>query len=195
MQEHREVINLHIDNIENFFTSLDLVPLSQIENPNQLFKTFNGSKNQDLEDFLNNKSLDSDLRSATKTHLLVNNNLEIPKLIGYFTLTIKPILTKGISKEIIKKVDGFSKSRKCIYFHLIAQLGLSDEYIGNGLVDYLLYSAINLIETANKIVGGRYILVDAFNCEPVVHFYERNGFTKLATLENDDISIKMIYKI
>lgn len=195
MQKLQEVINLHINNVEEFFTSLDLIPLSQIENPNKLFNTFNGSKNKDLEEFLKNKSVDSDLRGSTRTHLLVNNNEAEPKLIGYFTLTIKPILTNGISKEFIKKVDGFSKERKCIYFHLIAQLGLSDEYIGIGLGDYLLYTAISLIEDANKIVGGRYILVDAFNCDPVIHFYERNGFIKLPTLEEDQNSIKMIYKI
>ncbi len=107
----------------------------------------------------------------------------------------KPILTNGISKEFIKKVDGFSKNRKCIYFHLIAQLGLDDSYIGNGLGDYLLYSAINLIEDANKIVGGRYILVDAFNCNPIIHFYNRNGFMELPTIEEDKNSIKMIYKV
>jgi len=52
----------------------------------------------------------------------------------------------------------------------------------------LLYSAITLIESANQIVGGRYILVDAFNCKPVIHFYERNGFTKLATIDENSTS-------
>lgn len=174
---------------------MDLIPLSQYENPTRLLNTFDGSKNQDLEDFIKNKSLDSDLRSSAKTHLLVDNSQKIPKLIGYFTLAIKPIITDGISKEIIKKIDGFSKSRKCIYFHLIAQLGLDDKYIGRGIGDYLLHNAINLIESVNQIIGGRYILVDAFNCEPVIHFYYRNGFTKLATIEDDTTSVKMIYKI
>ncbi len=119
----------------------------------------------------------------------------MPEVVGYFTLTIKSILTDGISKEVIKRVDGFSKNRDCINFYLIGQLGLSDKYIGNGLGDYLLYDAINLIEYSNVIIGGRYILVDAFNCKPVIHFYERNGFIKLETLENSPSSIKMIYKI
>ena len=108
---------------------------------------------------------------------------------------MKPILTEGISKEVIKKIDGFSKHRKCIYFYLIGQLGLHDDYIGKGIGEFLLFSAINLIEDANFAVGGRYILVDAFACSPVIHFYEQNGFTKLVTQEDTPNSVKMIYKI
>jgi len=52
-----------------------------------------------------------------------------------------------------------------------------------------------MIEESQKIIGGRYILADAFNCKPVVEFYKRNGFTKLVTSKDDSISIKMIYKI
>ena len=108
---------------------------------------------------------------------------------------MKPILTNGISKEVIKKIDGFSKERKCIYFYLIGQLGLHDEYMGQGIGDFLLYHAINLIENAHLILGGRYILVDAFACTPVIKFYERNGFIKLITKDENELSIKMIYKI
>ena len=108
---------------------------------------------------------------------------------------MKPILTEGISKEVIKKVDGFSKNRKCIYFYLIGQLGLHDDYIGQGIGEFLLFNAISLIEESHLIVGGRYILVDAFNSLPVLHFYEQNGFTKLVTQEDNENSVKMIYKI
>ena len=55
--------------------------------------------------------------------------------------------------------------------------------------------AIDMIEKSQKIIGGRYILVDAFNCKPVIKFYNKNGFIKLATSENNLTSIKMIYKI
>jgi len=96
---------------------------------------------------------------------------------------------------MIKKIDGFSKDRKCVYFYLIGQLGLSDKYIGSNLGHLLLFTAIDMIEISQKIIGGRYILVDAFNCNPVVEFYNRNGFTKLATSDKNSVSIKMIYKI
>jgi len=144
---------------------------------------------------LSQKAIDSDERGNARTHLLINNQLSTPEIVGYFTLTIKPILTDGISKEMIKKIDGFSKDRKCVYFYLIEQLGLSDKYIGSNLGHLLLFTAMDMIETSQKIIGGRYILVDAFNCKPVVEFYNRNGFTKLTTLEENPISIKMIYKI
>lgn len=166
-----------------------------MKNRHDLINTFKCSKNLDLEEYLSKKAIDSDDRGNAKTHLLVNNQLETPEIVGYFTLTIKPILTDGISKEMIKKIDGFSKDRKCVYFYLVGQLGLSDKYIGSNLGHLLLFSAIDMIEESQKIIGGRYILVDAFNCKPVVEFYNRNGFTKLITSEDDSISIKMIYKI
>lgn len=148
-----------------------------------------------MEEYLSQKAIDSDERGNARTHLLINNKLSTPEIVGYFTLTIKPILTNGISKEMIKKIDGFSKDRKCVYFYLIGQLGLSDKYIGSNLGHLLLFTAIDMIETSQKIIGGRYILVDAFNCKPVVEFYNRNGFIKLATSEENLVSIKMIYKI
>ena len=172
-----------------------MIALSEVENKYELIKTFKCSKNPDLEEYLSQKAIDSDERGNAKTHLLINNQLSIPEIVGYFTLTIKPILTDGISKEMIKKIDGFSKDRKCVYFYLIGQLGLSDKYIGSNLGRLLLFSAIDMIERTQKIIGGRYILVDAFNCKPVVEFYKRNGFTRLITSEDDSKSIKMIYKI
>ena len=108
---------------------------------------------------------------------------------------MKPILTDGISKEVIKRIDGFSKNRKCIYFYLIGQLGLHDDYIGQGIGEFLLFTAIEMIEKSHATIGGRYILVDAINCTPVTDFYERNGFTKLITQETNKESQKMIYKI
>ena len=172
-----------------------MLALSEVENKYSLINTFKCSKNLDLEEYLSQKAIDSDERGNARTHLLVNNQLSSPEIVGYFTLTIKPILTDGISKEMIKKIDGFSKDRKCVYFYFIGQLGLSDKYIGSNLGYLLLFTAIDMIETSQKIIGGRYILVDAFNYKPVVEFYNRNGFTKLATSEENSVSIKMIYKI
>jgi len=165
------------DNLEDFLSILSLVPLSHIDNPHALLQTFKCSKNKDLEDFLHHKALDFGKRGTSKTHLLLKDE----QIIGYFTLSMKPILTEGISKEVIKKIDGFSKNRKCIYFYLIGE--------------FLLFNAISLIEDSHLIVGGRYILVDAFDCLPVPHFYEQNGFTKLVTQEESDLSVKMMYRI
>ena len=144
-----------------------------------------------MEDFLHHKAIDFGERGTSKTHLLMKDDT----VIGYFTLSMKPILTDGISKEVIKKIDGFSKNRKCIYFYLIGQLGLHDEYIGKGIGEFLLFNAIDLIEQSHTYIGGRYILVDAYACTPVIDFYERNGFTSLVTQEERESSVKMIYKI
>ncbi len=167
------------------------MPLAHIENPQNLIHSFKCTKNKDLEEFLHQKALDFEKRGTSKTHLLIKDDT----IIGYFTLSMKPILTEGISKEVIKKIDGFSKNRKCIYFYLIGQLGLHDDYIGKGIGEFLLFNAIDLIEKSHTIIGGRYILVDAYACTPVIGFYERYGFTSLVTQEESEASVKMIYKI
>jgi len=59
----------------------------------------------------------------------------------------------------------------------------------------LLFNAIELIEKSHIMIGGRYILVDAYASPPVIEFYERNGFTSLVTEDENRLSIKMIYKI
>ncbi len=179
------------DNLEDFLSTLSLVPLAHIENPQNLLHSFKCSKNKDLEEFLHRKALDFGKRGTSKTHLLIKDDI----VIGYFTLSMKPILTEGISKEVIKRIDGFSKNRKCIYFYLIGQLGLHDDYIGKGIGEFLLFNAIDLIEQAHASIGGRYILVDAYACTPVIHFYERNGFTLLATEDENSMGVKMIYKV
>ena len=142
LQKNRlEGINLSIkDNLEEFLASLLLIPLNQIESPTALLKTFRCTKNSDLEEFLHSKALDFGKRGTSRTHLLIKEN----RVIGYFTLSMKPILTDGISKEVIKKIDGFSKNRKCIYFYLIGQLGLNDEYIGQGVGEFLSTMLLNL---------------------------------------------------
>ena len=189
--QKKEKFLLINDNLEDFLGTLHLVPLAYVENPHELIHSFKCSKNIDLEAFLHHKALDFGIRGTSKTHLLIKDTT----VIGYFTLSMKPILTEGISKEVIKKIDGFSKNRKCIYFYLIGQLGLHDDYIGKGIGEFLLFNAIDLIEKSHTMIGGRYILVDAYACPPVIGFYERNGFTPLITEDESELSVKMIYKI
>ncbi len=189
--QSKDNILLTKDNIEDFLSTLTLIPLAQIPDPQSLIDSFVCTRNSDLEDFLHDKARDFGERGTSKTHLLIKEDT----VVGYFTLSMKPILTEGISKEVIKRIDGFSKNRKCIYFYLIGQLGLHDDYIGKGIGEFLLFNAIDMIERSHTFIGGRYILVDAYACTPVIHFYERNGFTPLTTQEENETSIKMIYKI
>ena len=95
-------IKVYIRNPEEFFASLDLVTLSEVENKHDLISTFRCSKNLDLEEYLSQKAIDSDERGNARTHLLINNHLSTPEIVGYFTLT------DGISKEMMKKIDGCS---------------------------------------------------------------------------------------
>jgi len=119
-------------------------------------------------------------------------DIEKLKVVGYFSLSISVLLTNNLSKNQIKKIDGISKNKNCLYFYLIGQLGVSDFYIDMKVGSLLLSYAINEIKKAQKVVGGRYILVDAINHLKVINFYQNNGFK---ILFEDRETIKMVYKL
>jgi len=97
-----------------------------------------------------------------------------------------------MQKRLIKNLFkiGDLNNTKDIPCFLIGQLAKSDKFLNKKLGRNIMDLAIEKIETAQKIVGGRFILLDAVNNEKVIKFYEEFGFFKIehSTKEN----IKMI---
>ncbi len=178
---------------EALYATFKLCSIREIEP--SLIQTFQCELNQDLTSFIHNTAIDYEKRKIARTFVLVDEALK--QIVGYFTLSIKSLSTKGMSNSSIKKIDGISSNRDCIHSFLIGQLGISDKYAHYRFGTYLLDDAFFQIETAHNIVAGRYILVDAINNEKVIDFYMRHGFRLLDTYmeESKNDSIRMIYKI
>jgi len=153
----------------------------------KILKTFKCNLNQDVVDFLYNKSITFEKKLRAKTYLLIEQ--ETKKIAGYFTIAISVLYAKEIDKEVLFKIGDLNNTKDIPCF-LIGQLAKSDKFQNKKLGSYIMKSALNKLKEANKIVGGRFILLDAVNNEKVIKFYEEFGFFKIehSTKEN----IKMI---
>ena len=71
---------------------------------------------------------------------------------------------------------------------LIGRLGVSSEYCGKGLnigsqiLDFLK----GWFRSFDNKTGCRFIVVDAYNNEKTLHFYEKNGFNPLYKTEQEE---------
>jgi hypothetical protein len=148
-------------------------------------------KDKGVEDFLHTKAFDFDKRNVSRTYLLVDRESltnPIPVIAAYFTLAIKPLsIQHGVSKNMIKEIDGFSKNATSVGAVLIGQLGknlLFDRQIaGSNILD----EALRTIRKVCDIAGSRIVFLE---CEPLnklIAFYENNNFVRLQKNETNGL--------
>ena len=120
--------------LQEYYNSLTFVALNELlkqhsqEKIEKLLSTFECTQNPDLEEFLTTptKAIQSERRAITRTYLyleLQNNTLIV---VAYFTIAIKILYSEGLSKSVVKKLDGVDKNREAMPSYLIAQLGKSN---------------------------------------------------------------------
>jgi len=158
-----------------------------------MLKTFQCTKNKDLEDFLinPNKALSFEKRQISKTYLFLDNEL---KVVSYYTIALNIFSTQNLSKTFIKRLDGIDKNRDQIASYLIAQLGKSDNCkykIGNSIVNH----AIKTIQNVVSIIGGRFIIIDAVNNAKIIELYSNNNFIAIDDSNNITENIRMYYPL
>ena len=66
----------------------------------QILSEFSCEKNSDVEKFLKGKSIEFTKKNQSVTYLVFSN--EDAALVGYFTLTIKPIVVKADLIQLLK---------------------------------------------------------------------------------------------
>jgi len=189
--------------LTQYHNSLSLVALSELleqhpkEKITKLLATFQCTKNPDLEEFLTNptKAIQSEQRAITRTYLYLEVQNNTLMVVAYFTIAIRILYSEGLSKSVVKKLDGVDKNREAMPSYLIAQLGKSnscDYKIGLNILD----DAINTIKEAYQIVGGRFIILDAVNIPKVIEFYqsEPNAFI-LLDKNNQKPNARMYYPL
>ena len=189
--------------LQEYYNSLTFVSLNELlkqhsqEKIERLLSTFKCSQNPDLETFLTTpiKAIQSENRAIARTYLyleLQNNTLIV---VAYFTIAIKILYSEGLSKSVIKKLDGVDKDRKAMPSYLIAQLGKSNDCKYKiGL--YVLDNAIEKIRESQQVIGGRFIILDSVNIQKVIEFYqsEPNSFI-LLDKNTKEPNVKMYYPL
>ena len=157
----------------------------------QILSEFSCEKNSDVERFLKEQSIEFTKKNQSVTYLVFSN--EDAALVGYFTLTIKPISVKAdsFSNSMKRKIARVSEldvthGTYTLSAYLIAQLGknysegLNEKITG----EQLLQAAIDTIKELQYMAGGMVIFLEAEDNEKLMEFYEgQNGFRKFATKE------------
>lgn len=143
--------------------------------------------NSDIEFFLKNSAIELEKQCVSRTNLLcITDNNKIV-LAGYYTLTLKVLIADdmGVSKTTSKRIGKFCTHSDPFDLNilpapLIAQLGKNYSNSYNKLIsgDEIIETAIEDIQTASLLLGGRVVYIECADKPQLVSFYERNGFIK-----------------
>lgn len=156
-----------------------------------ILSEFSCEKNSDVERFLKEQSIEFTKKNQSVTYLVFAN--EDATLVGYFTITIKPISVNAdnFSNAMKRKIARVSELDEengtyTLSAYLIAQLGKNFTNGANETItgEQLLQAAVDTIKELQYMAGGMVIFLEAENEKKLMHFYEdRNGFKRFDTKE------------
>lgn len=149
----------------------------------QYIQEFTCPPNLDIENFLKKNAVEFCKKNQSITYLVLErHSLE---LLGYFTLTIKPItiINKLFSRTQIRKISRVGKLNEHrgtynLSAYLIAQLGknycegINSKISGEKLIDL----ALQKIRHVQNMIGGMVVFVEADNKEKLLDFYYKKSF-------------------
>ena len=154
----------------------------------QILSEFSCPLNPDVERFLKYSSIEFTKKNQSVTYLVFS--VADGKLLGYFTLALKPLTVRGETvsntvkrkllrvSELDKKSDTYTMSA-----YLIAQLGKNySENDGKMITGAeLLGLAWNKIKATQYMFGGMVTFLEAENEEKLLSFYRDNRFSQFDT--------------
>lgn len=144
----------------------------------------------DLDDFFANVALYYDSEMLGKSYVWLSK--DDPKhILGIITLANDSIKLKLLARSAINRIQrGVTNSKRGINFPavLIGRLGVSvgdrgrGMNIGSQIIDFVK----KWFRSSTNKTGCRFIVVDAYNNEKTIHFYEKNGFKLLYKTEEEE---------
>ena len=154
----------------------------------QILSEFSCPMNPDVERFLKHSSIEFTKKNQSVTYLVFS--VTDGKLLGYFTLALKPLTVRGETvsntvkrkllriSELDKKSDTYTMSA-----YLIAQLGKNySENDGKMITGAeLLELAWDKIKATQYMFGGMVTFLEAENEEKLLSFYRNNRFSQFDT--------------
>ncbi len=154
----------------------------------QILSEFSCPMNPDVERFLKYSSIEFTKKNQSVTYLVFS--VADGKLLGYFTLALKPLTVRGETvsntvkrkllrvSELDKKSDTYTMSA-----YLIAQLGKNySEKDGKMITGAeLLGLAWDKIKATQYMFGGMVTFLEAENEEKLLSFYRESRFSQFDT--------------
>ena len=144
--------------------------------------------NPEVERFLKEQAIDFAKKHQAVTYLVVSQEDNV--ILGYFAITIKPLVVNGepFSNTVKRKFTRFSEINKDdqtynMAAYLIAQLGknFSEDAVGRITGTKLLEAAISQVQAIQYQAGGMVSFVEAENKEKVLNFYTNYGYKRFAS--------------
>ena len=146
--------------------------------------------NPDLDDFFSTDAFFYDVELIGKTYAWVDAS-DPRQILGLITLANDSVKTHSLATTARNRLQRtVSNAKRGINFPavLIGRLGVSSAYQGKGMrigsqiIDYVK----DWFRSSENKTGCRFIVVDAYNNEKTLHFYERNRFKKLYKTEEEE---------
>ncbi|MBC2055043.1 hypothetical protein HCJ57_00790 [Listeria booriae] len=149
---------------------------------NRVDSSFYCTKNKDVMTFLRNKAFDSELHHLTRTYFYTHEE----EWLGFSTISLKILQISALETAMKKKLIASSKSPNNIAeipAYLIAQVAKNENNTLSGFcANDILTHAIQEIDNARNLVGGKIVVLDCVNVEKVIKKYESFGFMKYGAL-------------
>ena len=157
----------------------------------EILSDFFCPKNPDVEKFLKRQSIEFVKKNQSVTYLVFSN--EDAVLVGYFTLTIKPIsvcadkFSNNIKRKLLR-ISELNEEKQTYHMaaYLIAQLGknFADDAKGKITGKQLLEIAMKHVKKEQYAIGGMVVFIETEKTEKMLKFYDlENGFKEFETKE------------
>ena len=154
----------------------------------ELLSGFSCPKNPDVERFLKKSAIEFTKKNQSVTYLVVSS--EDVRLLGYFTLALKPLTIRGetVSNTMKRKLLRISElddssDTYTMSAYLVAQLGKNFSESGGKDItgEELLKLAWDKIKEIQYLGGGMVTFLEAENEEKLLSFYKDNRFSQFDT--------------
>lgn len=146
--------------------------------------------NQDLDGFFVKDVFFYDSELIGKTYAWVNSD-NPRQILGLVTLVNDSVKSQYIAKSAKNRLQrGVPNPKRGINFPavLIGRLGVSSECQGKGMNigSQIVEFIKDWFRSKDNKTGCRFIVVDAYNNDMTLHFYEKNGFRPLYKTEQEE---------
>lgn len=147
-------------------------------------------RDKDLDDFFARDAFLYETELLGKTYAWVNAS-DPTRILGLATLANDSVKAQFIANSARNRLQrSIVNAKRGMNYPavLIGRLGVSSEYrdkglnIGSQILDFLK----GWFRSEDNKTGCRFIVVDAYNNEKTLHFYEKNGFKYLYKTEQEE---------
>lgn len=147
-------------------------------------------EDSDLDEFFSKDAFFYETELLGKTYAWINT-ADPSKILALITLANDSVKAKFLAGSARNRLQRSIKNAKRGMNYpavLIGRLGVSSEFRGRGLNigSQILDFIKGWFRSEDNKTGCRFIVVDAYNNEKTLHFYEKNGFKPLYKSEREE---------